>query len=155
MNTQKGFFKILVIIVCLLVIGGGVYFYIQKQLQEIVTEEVILNEEPISTVVSFGPYYFSSEKLIELSEEDLKEQAEILTEISNDDLSNLDKLKIINPEVSKQLKKVDGGLYLESLTSAEGLILPETIGEDLWLYSLPESEKQKLREQRPDLADKI
>jgi len=155
-----------------------------------------LKESLTDIPIQLGPYSFTARRLLELSEEDLKEQAEILTEISKDDFDNLRKLKLINPEVSKQLENVNGdlslysltsaeglklpetisgGLYLNSLTSAEGLILPETIGWDLHLdsltsaeglrlpetigglilSSLPEPEKQKLREQRPDLADKI
>jgi hypothetical protein len=192
------------------------------------------SENILNKKVQVGPYYFSSEKLLELNEEDLQKQAEILTEISNDDFSNLNELKIINSEVSKQFEKMEGDLSLNgltsakglvlpesveylslnsltsaeglilpesvshlelnSLTSAEGLILPESVGElyldnlitaeglilpesvkylylnsltsaeglvlpkfvyGLGINNLPETEKQKLRKQRPDLADKI
>ena len=52
-------------------------------------------------------------------------------------------------------ENIGGGLILSGLTSAEGLQLPETVGYSIWLYDLSPSDKQKLRELRPDLADKI
>jgi hypothetical protein len=52
-------------------------------------------------------------------------------------------------------QSVDGVLYLRGLTSAEGLQLPETIGGRIYLDVLSPSDKQKLRELRPDLADRI
>ena len=52
-------------------------------------------------------------------------------------------------------QSVGGGFYFESLTSAEGLTLPQSVGGDLNLSSLTHEDRQKLREQRPDLADKI
>ena len=44
-----------------------------------------------------------------------------------------------------------GSLYLESLTSAEGLTLPETINGRLYLGSLTSAEKNKLLSQYPHL----
>lgn len=44
-----------------------------------------------------------------------------------------------------------GTLYLDSLTSAEGLNLPAHIGGDLSLDSLTSAEIEKLRKERPDL----
>ena len=140
-------------------------------------EDITDLKESLSGIpIKLGPYQFPAKRLLELSEEDLKKQAEILTEISEGDFDNLCSLKIINPEVSKELEKVGGTLGLDSLTSAvglvlpttingrldlrgltsaDGLLLPQTISGSLYLRNLPETEKQKLREQRPDLADKI
>ncbi len=50
---------------------------------------------------------------------------------------------------------IGGGLDLSNLTSAEGLTLPTTIGGDLYLDSLPRSDKQALRDKYPHLKDKI
>jgi len=52
-------------------------------------------------------------------------------------------------------QSIGGGLNLLSLTSAEGLTLPQRIGGGLYLDSLTSVDKQKLQQQRPDLADKI
>jgi hypothetical protein len=52
-------------------------------------------------------------------------------------------------------ESVGGVLWLRSLTSAEGLQLPETVGGKIYLNALFFSDIQKLRELRPDLADKI
>ena len=52
-------------------------------------------------------------------------------------------------------ESVGGSLYLNSLTSAEGLTLPQSVGGSLKLRSLNYEDRQKLRELRPDLADKI
>ncbi len=54
-------------------------------------------------------------------------------------------------------QRVGGSLYLWGLTSAEGLILPDSVGGDINLvFSIfTDEDKQRLREQRPDLADKI
>ena len=95
-----------------------------------------LKESLTDIPIQLGPYSFPARRLLELSEEDLKEQAEILTKISKDDFDNLRKLKLINPEVSKQLENVNGDLDLNSLTSADGLKLPETINGNLNLSSL-------------------
>ena len=46
---------------------------------------------------------------------------------------------------------VEGDLYLSGLTSAEGLLLPWSVGGDLDLGGLTGAEKQKIREERPDL----
>ena len=46
-------------------------------------------------------------------------------------------------------------LDLTSLRSAEGLTLPQSVGGDLNLRDLNSEDRQKLRELRPDLADKI
>ena len=48
-----------------------------------------------------------------------------------------------------------GLLYLNGLTSAEGLTLPESVEGGIYLSSLPESEKEILRQGHPNLADKI
>ena len=45
-------------------------------------------------------------------------------------------------------------LYLGSLKSAEGLVLPQSIG-GLWLDKLTSAERNQIRAQRPDLADRI
>ena len=50
---------------------------------------------------------------------------------------------------------IEGDLYLYNLTNAEGLQIPDNFGGYLYLDSLSPSDKQKLRELRPDLADKI
>ena len=105
-----------------------------------------LKESLTDIPIQLGPYSFPARRLLELSEEDLKEQAEILTKISKDDFDNLNNLKLINPKVSKQLEKVNGTLDLESLTSTEGLKLPETIGGGLYLNSLTSAEGLKLPE---------
>jgi hypothetical protein len=52
-------------------------------------------------------------------------------------------------------QSVGGILNLGSLTSAEGLNLPLGVGKRLLFYGLTVEDKQRLREQRPDLADKI
>ena len=52
-------------------------------------------------------------------------------------------------------QSIGDSLSLHSLTSAEGLTLPQSIGGDLDLRSLTSADKQKLQQQRPDLADKI
>ena len=52
-------------------------------------------------------------------------------------------------------QSVGGRLRLDSLTSTEGLDLPQSVGGALWLNFLTHEDRQKLREQRPDLADKI
>jgi len=129
-----------------------------------------------NTPVQLGPYAFPARRLMEFSREELERQASILQQIFENTFHNLRHLKIINPEISKQLEKVkgdlrlesltsaegltlptniEGSLLLDSLTSAEGLTLPTNIEGGLYLESLSESEKQKLREQRPDLSDKI
>jgi hypothetical protein len=46
---------------------------------------------------------------------------------------------------------VGGGLDLNGLTSAEHLTLPTTVRGYLWVRSLPDSEKDRLRKERPDL----
>jgi hypothetical protein len=86
MNKQKTLTILGISLVLLIIIGVGTFNYLNKKVQ-------------------VGPYYFSSEKLLELNEEDLQKQAEILTEISKGDFDNLEFIKIINPEVSKQLEK--------------------------------------------------
>jgi hypothetical protein len=50
---------------------------------------------------------------------------------------------------------VGRNLFLFGLTSPKGLQLPQSVGGNLELKSLYESDKQKLKELRPDLADKI
>ncbi len=50
---------------------------------------------------------------------------------------------------------IGGDLNLDSLTSAEGLILPQSIGGALYLYGLQSAERNAIRVQRPDLANKI
>lgn len=52
-------------------------------------------------------------------------------------------------------QEIGGDLSLNSLTSADGLKLPHEIGGDLFLSSLSPEQKQKLKEQRPDLASEI
>jgi hypothetical protein len=52
-------------------------------------------------------------------------------------------------------ESVGGDLWLSGLTSAEGLTLTDNVGGSLYLFGLDESDKQKLRELRPDLASKI
>jgi len=86
--------------------------------------------------VNLGPYPFPVTRLINLSKEELESQAMILQEIYQGNFSNLNQLKIITPLISKQLEKVNGDLDLESLTSAEGLTLPQTVGGDLDLFNL-------------------
>ncbi len=44
-----------------------------------------------------------------------------------------------------------GGLNLASLTSAEGLTLPKSVGGGLYLRGIPESEKAELRKLHPYL----
>jgi ubiquinone biosynthesis protein Coq4 len=46
---------------------------------------------------------------------------------------------------------VGGYLYLNSLTSAEGLQLPDNVGGYLYLDSLTDAEVDKIEEERPDL----
>ena len=46
-------------------------------------------------------------------------------------------------------------LDLDGLTSAEGLTLPTSVGGDISLNGLPESDKEALRKRHPNLADKI
>ena len=48
-----------------------------------------------------------------------------------------------------------GDLYLKRLTSAEGLILPQRVGGKLRFSGRTFEDRQRLREQRPDLANKI
>ena len=50
---------------------------------------------------------------------------------------------------------VGGNLDLRYLTSAEGLTLPESVGGDLYLDGLSEAEREKIRNERPDLASSI
>ena len=52
-------------------------------------------------------------------------------------------------------QSVGGTLDLNYITSAEGLTLPQSVGGGIYLESLTSEDKQKLRELRPDLADKI
>ena len=52
-------------------------------------------------------------------------------------------------------ESVGDTLWLNSLRSAEGLTLPRSVGDYLYLNSLTHEDRQKLRELRPDLADKI
>ena len=52
-------------------------------------------------------------------------------------------------------QSVSGDLNLSSLTSPEGLTLPQSVGGYIALAALTDEDKQRLREQRPDLADKI
>jgi hypothetical protein len=52
-------------------------------------------------------------------------------------------------------KKVDGNLFFHGLTSAEGLTLPQSVGGLIFFLLLSDEDKQSLRKQRPDLADKI
>ena len=53
--------------------------------------------------------------------------------------------------LSGDIKFHYGNLDLRSLTSAEGLNLPESIGGDLYLSGLQPAEKEKLREKYPNL----
>jgi hypothetical protein len=50
---------------------------------------------------------------------------------------------------------IGGSLWLDGLKSAEDLTLPQTIGGDLGLRGLTPVERNEIRAQRPDLADKI
>jgi hypothetical protein len=52
-------------------------------------------------------------------------------------------------------ESVGGDLDLSGLRSAEGLTLPKSVGGAIILQNITDEDKQKLREQRPDLADKI
>jgi len=52
-------------------------------------------------------------------------------------------------------QSIGGGLDLGGLTSVEDLELPQSIGGDLWLDNLTSAERDQLRAQRPDLADRI
>ena len=58
---------------------------------------------------------------------------------------------LTSAEGLKLPEQIGGGLYLNSLTSAEGLKLPEQIGGDLRLGSLTSAEKNKLKKQYPNL----
>jgi len=52
-------------------------------------------------------------------------------------------------------QSIGGYLNLNGLTSAEGLTLPQTINGSLDLNGLTPAERNQIRAQRPDLADKI
>jgi hypothetical protein len=67
---------------------------------------------------------------------DLKMNIEIWKEIRVGKFKNIYKLTRITPSVSKYLENIKGDLYLGSLTSAEGLILPNNINGDLQLDGL-------------------
>ena len=45
-----------------------------------------------------------------------------------------------------------GSLYLEGLTSATDLQLPEHVGGGLWLNGLTPQDRNKIREERPDIT---
>ena len=66
-----------------------------------ITKEDItkLKDEMDNIPVQLGPYHFSAKRLLELSKEDLEEQAKVLQEISEGDFDNTGRLKIINAEV--------------------------------------------------------
>ena len=63
--------------------------------------------------------------------------------------------RLISAEGLKLPNSIGGSLVLNHLISAEGLNLPSSIGGSLYLYNLRSSDKQKLRENYPHLADKI
>ncbi len=63
--------------------------------------------------------------------------------------------RLISAEGLKLPNSIGGSLVLNHLISAEGLRLPSSIGGSLYLYNLRSSDKQKLRENYPHLADKI
>ena len=48
-------------------------------------------------------------------------------------------------------QKISRSLYLIGLTTAKGLKLPQKICGDLCLENLPEQEKEQLRKKHPDL----
>ncbi|MBI4437678.1 hypothetical protein HY631_01870, partial [Candidatus Uhrbacteria bacterium] len=48
-------------------------------------------------------------------------------------------------------EKIGGGLYLRSLTSAQGLTLPEKVVEFVYLGGLSWMRRFILKKQRPDL----
>ena len=68
---------------------------------------------------------------------------------------DLDLSRLTSAEGLTLPTSVGGDLDLQYLTSAEGLTLPTSVGGYLNLTRLTRAEKQKLRELRPDLADKI
>ena len=68
---------------------------------------------------------------------------------------NLDLNYLFSADSLTLPQSIGGNLDLWSLTSAEGLILPESVGGVIKLGSLSEQDKQKLREQYPQHAEKI
>jgi hypothetical protein len=81
------------------------------------------------------------------SAEDLVLPQSIGRDIYLDDLTSAEDLVL--PQ------SIGGALSLNSLTSAEDLVLPQSIGGDLVLDDLTSAERNQIRAQRPDLADKI
>ena len=68
---------------------------------------------------------------------------------------SLDLQSLTSAEGLKLPTRVGGSLDLNNLYSAEGLTLPQSVGLFISLAALSDEDKQRLREQRPDLADKI
>ena len=88
------------------------------------------------------------------SDPNIQENIKIWTEMKNEDFSNTHKLTRITAEVSKYLKS-QKDINLNSLTSAEGLVLPQNIGGYLNLSSLTSADIQEIERSRPDLSGKI
>ena len=118
------------------------------------TADITKLQEALEEVsVPVGPFTFPARRLLGLSKEEIAEQVQILNEIAGGNTENISRLKIINEQVRSHLEDVKY-LYLNSLTTAEGLVIPGGV-KILSLNSLPEAEKQKIRERQPEVADKI
>ncbi len=77
---------------------------------------------------------------------DVKDDLVFVLNISRNEISTTQK-----EALSGSIKYHFGNLNLSSLTSAEGLKLPESVGGDLYLSSLTSAEKNNLRQKYPSL----
>ncbi|MCD5390121.1 MAG: PcfJ domain-containing protein [Candidatus Pacebacteria bacterium] len=67
----------------------------------------------------------------------------------------IDDLETAKKFLNGSISEIKGNLDLNGLTSAEHLVLPNTIGGGLYLGGLSENDKEMLREKYPQHADKI
>jgi len=87
---------------------------------------------------------------------EILESRDIKGDISNVLKISKDQISLTSKEaLSGNIKFHYGDLDLDSLTSAEHLTLPKSIGRSLLLSSLPKEEKEKLRQKYPQFRDKI
>lgn len=97
MNTQKGFSKILLIIIGLLVVGGGVYFYNTSFNEEILeTNTEMQDEDPLNNFIEDGKYIVY---LVNVDKENLT--FEIVDYINNDGPG------LPSPKGSGDIRKID------------------------------------------------
>ncbi len=86
---------------------------------------------------------------------DLKMNAKIWQEMKEGNFERTRELTRITTAVSKYLENIEGYLDLSGLTSAEGLVLSQSIGGDLYFDKLTSADKEELREKYPQYKNKV